>query len=72
MTLSFPTLAEQAFAQFRHSKRTVSLVPICDGLGGERRVFYSNGKVIEYTFDDDSSLQIRGVGRNHKVQTFLP
>ena len=71
MTQLSPTLAERALATFRNSPRTVSLVTISADLLGQRRNFYDQGRrVIEFRFDDDSGLQIRGTGKNHSVTTF--
>ena len=77
--LSFPTQAEQALAAFNSATKTISLITICNKMGGVRADKYKprgglrfGTRVIEYTFDDDSSLEITGQGKSHKVETFLP
>lgn len=69
MTLSFPTLAEQALAKFRNSKKTISLVTICTEMDAQREDCYPK---TTWTFDDDTSLVVSGRGRNHTVEVLLP
>lgn len=77
MTLSFPTLAEQALAAFRAAKlehKTVSLREEARKRGGtpdETRSF-TQSSTITYVFDDDSTLMITGRGRHHCYETQLP
>jgi hypothetical protein len=70
MTLKFPTMAEQALAMFRNSTKTTSLTTIAKSFEAERDHKWPN--TIIWTFDDDTSLEISGRGRNHKVEAHLP
>lgn len=73
MTLIFPTVAEQVVAEFESATKTVSLVALATKrLDAERRTIYQSGRVIEFTFDDDSTLEIRGQGKSHHYVTRLP
>lgn len=69
MPLTFPTMAEQCEAAFRNAARTVSIATIARRMGAERNRVYP---VTWYTFDDDTTLEVIGVGRAHKVTTYLP
>ena len=67
--LTFPTMAEQAVKQWEEATCTISLTVICERMGAERHFSYP---YISYTFDDDTSLQIYGRGKAHRVETYLP
>ena len=69
MTLTFPTIAEQALAKFRSAKKTTSLVTVAKHMKAdvERR-----RDCTIYTFDDDTGLIVTGRGRAHKVEVTLP
>ncbi len=71
MTLSFPTLAEQALAAFRRDNKdnTVSLALVAKQFGAT--VEHHHRKTI-YNFDDDTWLEVTGRGINHKVEAHLP
>lgn len=69
MTLQFPTIAEQVEREFRESPKTVSIATLAKRRGA---TVERNWTGWTYTFDDDTTLRVTGVGRNHKVETFLP
>lgn len=69
MTLTFPTQAEQAAAEFRNSKRTVSLAKIAKRFGAEKQRQWDR---TVYTFDDDTSIEVFGRGKNHRFEVHLP
>ena len=69
MSLSFPTLAEQCHHEFKTCPGTVAIPTIAKRMGAQ---VYKNYPITEYCFDDDSSLTVQGVGKAHKVETFLP
>lgn len=69
MSLTFPTLAEQAVAEFEAATKTVALATIARRMGADvKRTAHG----WEYTFDDDTSITVSGVGRAHKYETHLP
>ena len=75
MPLAFPTMAEQVLADWRKQSavKTVALSTIAMKYGAQvdkQRSF--DGVTWTYTFDDDTSLAVRGVGANHKVECMLP
>lgn len=67
--LSFPTMAEQAIAEFESATKTVSLATICKRLGASVEKKYPT---TTYTFDDDTSVTVQGTGANHRYETHLP
>jgi isochorismate hydrolase len=67
--LTFPTLAEQAVAEFRAATHTVSLATIAARMGADVEDEYP---IRRYIFDDDTSREVTGRGRAHKVETFYP
>ena len=69
MPLTFPTMAEQAVAEFRNATRTASLARIARRRGAEVERKWDH---TLYTFDDDTSIEVRGRGRAYKIETFLP
>lgn len=69
MTLTFPTMAEQALEKFQSSSKTISLSTIAKEMGAET---YWHWRYIEHVFDDDTSLIVKGRGRAHKVEVKLP
>ncbi len=70
MTLTFPTQAEQALAEFRSATKTVSLSTIAKRRGADREHEWPN--TIIWTFDDDTSLVVTGRGQAHKVEVMEP
>jgi hypothetical protein len=73
MTLQFPTQAERALETWQSYPGTISLTIICERYGGSRELYYEHGKrIIEYTFDDDTAVVIRGQGKSHQAETRLP
>jgi len=67
--LTFPTLAEQAVAEFHNATHTVSLATIAKRMGAMK---YFEYPTTTYVFDDDTSIEVSGRGPNHKIETFLP
>ena len=73
--LEFPTLAEQAVAMFRESKRTIAFKTIAvDRFGASvEKTTNAEGRIEwTYVFDDDTSAVCRGHGKAWKVETFYP
>lgn len=70
MTLQFPTLAEQALAEFHAATKTVSLAKIAQRMGAD--VAHKWPAITTYTFDDDTSLVVTGRGKAHRVEAQLP
>ena len=68
--LTFPTIAEQVVKEFESSTRTVSLATLARRRGAEVRKLWPGG--TEYIFDDDTTIEVRGRGRTHKYEVFLP
>jgi hypothetical protein len=70
MPLTFPTQAEQCIADWRAiTNRTVSLA----AMARERGAFFEQMfDCKSFTFDDDTTIEIRGTGRNHKATAHLP
>ena len=67
--LTFPTIAEQVLEEFR-SRKAQSLAA-----AARKRKPHINKRwpaVVVYTFDDDSSLEVSGRGKNYKVEAKLP
>jgi len=62
-------MAEQAVAEFRNSKVTVSMRTISDRMGA---IIEDDYPVRRYIFDDDTSVEVTGRGRAHKMETFWP
>jgi len=71
MTLQFPTMAEQALAEFNASTKTVSIATIAKRMGATVEKDHWTGK-RHYHFDDDTTLVASGAGKALKVETFLP
>lgn len=67
--LAFPTMAEQAVAEFQNKTRTMSLAVIAKRRGAE--VSREWDRTV-YIFDDDTSIEVRGRGQNHSITTHLP
>lgn len=74
MALEFPTMAEQALAEWNatHVLGGVGKVAKRFGTVDVDRRWEGLGLVIEYTFDDDTSLRCTGRGKAHKVEAMLP
>jgi len=69
-TLTFPTIAEQVAEEFRNKTKTVSIVTLAARRGADiERTFEG---VTTYTFDDDTSLTVKGRGKAHEIETHLP
>lgn len=68
--LTFPTLAEQAATLFRE-KKAKSLAAAIKALGGEKTEQNFGGATV-YTFSDDTSIEVRGRGKGHTFETYLP
>ena len=77
MTLSFPTLAEKAHAEWTLYKRTpgtrgtLPLQHFIDQFGGVRDPESSRARRV-FSFDDDTTLVATGAGAGLKIKTFLP
>jgi len=70
MSLTFPTIAEQVAEEFKNSDKTNSIATIAARRGASiDRTFEG---VTTYTFDDDTSLTVRGRGKAHEFETHLP
>lgn len=69
MALTFPTLAEQAADEFRNATETISVVTIAKRMGAASE---NDRNVRRYIFPDDTSLEVIGRGKTHKIETFLP
>ena len=73
MSLTFPTLAEQALEAWRNAPRTIALSVVAKRHGADaQRLDTFDGTTWVYTFDDDTHLVVRGKGKNHKVVSHLP
>lgn len=70
MTLTFPTLAERALAEFHSSKRKTSISDIARRYHAQRTFTWPS--TITYTFDDDTSIITSGRGRTYTIRTELP
>jgi hypothetical protein len=70
MELTFPTQAEQAITKFRSATKTISLCVICKAMGATREHLWPN--TIEWNFPDDSTVRIKGRGKNHQVEALTP
>lgn len=68
--LTFPTMAEQAVAEFREPGKTKSLATIAKRMGADVKKTFEG--VTTYTFDDDTSVTVTGRGRAHKIETHWP
>ena len=70
--LTFPTMAEQAVAEFLDATRTVSLATIAKRREADVSHRGFAPRVTVYTFDDDTSIEVTGRGPAHKATTHLP
>lgn len=72
-TLTFPTIAEQVAEEFRASTRTVSVATIARKRGATvERKWDHTGLCTTYVFEDDTTLEVRGRGKAHRMITHLP
>ena len=73
MALTFPTMAEKCLTAWRDYPGTIGL-PVIDRRHGADCAKASNfeGVVWTYTFDDDTSLVVRGKGKSHKIEMCFP
>lgn len=72
-SLSFPTIAEQAVAEWKACTRTTSFETVAKRHGSEKQIFHDfGGKQIKWYFDDDSRATARGRGRSYKLEAHLP
>lgn len=68
--LTFPTMAEQAYKEFQSATKTIALATIAKRRGAQvERTFEG---VTTYWFDDDTSLVVKGRGKNYQVEVMLP
>lgn len=67
--LMFPTEAEQVLAAAKNGQIR-SIAAEAKRRKAERRKPVAGW--TEYTFDDDSSLMVRGRGKSYKVEALLP
>ena len=73
MSLTFPTLAEQALEAWHSAPGTVALPVVAKRRGADaQRVDTFDGTTWVYTFDDDTSLVVNGTGKNRTVKACLP
>ena len=73
--LEFPTMAERVLEEWRGQEKTISLAVFCRIRGAERIVSWAHvpyRQVIEYVFDDDTSICVIGRGCSHSVWAELP
>ena len=68
MTLKHPTLADVAFERIR--AREGPAHRICGFMGAT--VERPPGTAIHYTFDDDTTLVVRGRGRSQSFEVMMP
>lgn len=68
--LTFPTQAEQALEEFESATKTVSLAKIAKRRGADKETEWPG--LTRYVFDDDTSLEVTGRGRAHRVEVRLP
>ena len=73
MPLKFPTMAQACYDAWLAAPRTISLAVIAcrHGATCERTTDF-DGVLWTYSFDDDTSLSVRGKGKSHKVEVQLP
>lgn len=69
MALIFPTLAERAIAAVGHTSAT-SLTAVAKSMNAERSDKWPS--IIVWTFDDDTSVEVHGRGRNYQLEAHLP
>lgn len=69
LPLTFPTQAEQVVQQFEAATKTTSLAKLAKQMGA--MVEKQWDRTI-YTFDDDTSIEVKGRGRSHQYETQLP
>lgn len=67
MTLSFPTLAEQCLTQAQATHKPIS--SIAPNMGAMRD---DEGNMIVWVFEDDTTIEITGRGRQYKAEAFCP
>jgi predicted lipoprotein with Yx(FWY)xxD motif len=70
MTLQFPTIAEQVLDEFNNAKKTVSLATLAKKRKADKVTDFEGTTV--YTFDDDTSLIVKGRGKSYRVSAELP
>lgn len=69
MTMTFPTMAERAIAEWRARTRTTSFNTIAKRYSAFQD---HNSTAIEWIFDDDSIARITGRGKAYKIEAQLP
>lgn len=71
--MKFPTMAQIALASWRTEPLAKSLREHARRLGATIHRNECDGDwALEYVFDDDSALLVRGRGRHHEVVAALP
>ena len=71
--LTFPTMAQTCYDAWHNTSRTIALATVARLHGASvTKSADFDGTVWTYTFDDDTSLVVRGVGKAHKVKVCLP
>ena len=71
MTLTFPTMAEKAIADWRALTHTTPFERVAKAAGAFRE---AQGYTTEITwvFDDDTTVTCSGHGRAYKIEAHLP
>lgn len=67
--LQHPCMAQIALNKFRAAEKTTSLSKICREMGAEYKKAWEG---IEWTFDDDTQLFVKGRGKSHQVTVEFP
>lgn len=67
MALTFPTMAEQA--KTRIETTSTPAHKVAKEMGAETERGWDG---IEHTFDDDTTLLVKGRGRNQRLETKFP
>ena len=73
MSLTFPTMATKCLTAWHDYPGTIALSTIARRHGADcAKASNFDGTVWTYTFDDDTSLVVRGKGKSHTVEVCLP
>lgn len=70
--MKFPTLAERAVAEWQALQVTKPFEKIALVYGAFRDDFGFAPRVIEWVFDDDTTVTVVGRGANYKIESHLP
>ena len=69
--LTFPTQAERAIQAFGE-RRYPSLARACRAMGGTREDGPGFPPSVDWAFEDDTVVRVRGRGRGHQFEALLP